>query len=251
MAAPGESSARDARSLVVGVRSTGPLKRCSRTIAKYCDLAGRTGRGRDALERSNFRAPMLVTSLRRVRPGKQAPPVLAGGGGAKVSEAYEAMWNASALLDLVAGLAVRMRSEVPGTAGFGFEFWLDRLDRREWHQVKYQRGASGRWSLAALDSENVLERFRDKLQADPAEPAGLSHRTRPVRWTSSARAPAMHVASTSSTATTWGTHQLAADPVSRRVEVEHTASIRTCVRASNGRLRSARRTWAAGFRPRR
>ena len=89
-----------------------------------------------------------------------------GGGGAKVSEAYEDAWNQFTLLDLVVGLAHKMQPEPPGTAGYGFEFWIDRADRREWHQVKYQRGRVGRWNLNDLDTEGVLRRFRDKLQVE-------------------------------------------------------------------------------------
>ena len=102
--------------------------------------------------------------------GGQPPPVLHGGGGAKVSESYEEMWNQFTLLDLVVGLARKMQQESPGTAGRGFEFWVDRTDRREWHQVKYQRGRAGRWSLSALDTEGVLAAFREKLlgEADAA-----------------------------------------------------------------------------------
>jgi hypothetical protein len=90
-----------------------------------------------------------------------------GGGGSKVSETYEDTWNQFTLLDLVVGLAQKMQPEPPGTAGYGFEFWVDRSDRREWHQVKYQRGRIGRWNLNDLDSEGVLTRFRDKLQVEP------------------------------------------------------------------------------------
>jgi hypothetical protein len=99
--------------------------------------------------------------------GQQPPPVMLGGGGAKVSEAYEEAWNQFTLLDLIVGLGQKMQPEPPGTAGYGFEFWVDRADRREWHQVKYQHGRSGRWNLNDLYTVGVLGRFRDKLQVEP------------------------------------------------------------------------------------
>ena len=98
--------------------------------------------------------------------GGQPPPVLHGGGGAKVSESYEEMWNQFTLLDLVVGLARKMQQESPGIAGRGFEFWVDRADRREWHQVKYQHGREGKWNLGALDTRGVLAAFREKLRGE-------------------------------------------------------------------------------------
>src|SRR3954452_4476317 len=104
--------------------------------------------------------------LPSVHARKQPPPVLRGGGGSKVSGKYEDAWNQFTLLDLVTGLAHRMLPEPPGSARHGFEFWVDRADRREWHQVKYQRGQLGKWTFDALKKEKVLVRFRDKLHGE-------------------------------------------------------------------------------------
>ncbi|GAA0925086.1 AAA family ATPase [Virgisporangium aurantiacum] len=91
---------------------------------------------------------------------------LHGGGASKVSGIYEDHWTMYVLIDLLIGQAESITLEPPGTAGVGFEFFVDRPDTREWHQVKYQNSKSGKWTLPALDSEHVLDNFRAKLAGD-------------------------------------------------------------------------------------
>ncbi|MFD0782715.1 hypothetical protein ACFQZ8_02065 [Micromonospora azadirachtae] len=91
---------------------------------------------------------------------------LHGGGASKVSGYYEDHWTMYVLIDLLIGLAESITLEPPGTAGVGFEFFVDRPGTREWHQVKYQHSQLGKWTLAALHGEHVLESFRSKLAGD-------------------------------------------------------------------------------------
>jgi hypothetical protein len=90
---------------------------------------------------------------------------LHGGGAAKVSDIYEDAWTLYCMLELLAGRASAIKLEPPGSAGHGFEFFLRRPTGEEWHQVKYQQ-SKGKWTLAALDSEDVLSRFKSKLEGD-------------------------------------------------------------------------------------
>jgi len=94
---------------------------------------------------------------------------LHGGGAAKVSNWFEEAWTLYTVVDMLAGFATAMTLEPPGTANQGLEFSLDRMSRREWHQVKFHEGRQGKWTLARLHDEKVLSAFRDKLAADPKE----------------------------------------------------------------------------------
>lgn len=106
---------------------------------------------------------------------------LHGGGAAKVSDEYEDLWTLYSMLDLLAGRARAIKLEPPGSAGHGFEFFLRRGRREEWHQVKFQH-KKGKWTLSALDQEDVLRRFKDKLDGDPKTTCRFvsSHSTYPL-----------------------------------------------------------------------
>jgi hypothetical protein len=60
-----------------------------------------------------------------------------------------------------------IRLEPPGEDGDGAEFWLRREAAYEYHQVKRQHGAEGRWTVASLNDRRVLPRFFEKLN-DPS-----------------------------------------------------------------------------------
>lgn len=92
-----------------------------------------------------------------------------GGGAAKVSNSYEEEWNLFCMLDVLAGLAGSMQIEVPGPAGVGFEFWIRRPAGREWHQVKAQISGKAGWTLGELHTQDVLQRFGEKLAADQTD----------------------------------------------------------------------------------
>jgi hypothetical protein len=67
------------------------------------------------------------------------------------------------MIDVMDERADAIRLEPPGTGGEGIEFWVRKGDSREYHQVKRQHSASGKWTLADLEHEHVLAHFRDKL----------------------------------------------------------------------------------------
>lgn len=58
-----------------------------------------------------------------------------------------------------------MRLEALDEDGGGFEFWIDRAGRKEWHQSKV-RTSAGSWTLGALEREQVLADFASKLKDD-------------------------------------------------------------------------------------
>jgi hypothetical protein len=70
------------------------------------------------------------------------------------------------MLDIMDHSADSLRLEPPGDEGKGVEFRILRGDIREYHQVKRQHGAEGRWTLKELGSRMVLSAFWDKLN-DP------------------------------------------------------------------------------------
>ena len=92
---------------------------------------------------------------------------LPGGSSDKYGNRYEDLWTAQCLTDLMDETADEIRLEPPGDEGVGVEFWLIRLGRREYHQVKRQNGADGRWTLGDLNSAGVLGNIWAKLQ-DPS-----------------------------------------------------------------------------------
>jgi hypothetical protein len=57
-----------------------------------------------------------------------------------------------------------IRLEPPGAEGEGVEFWLSKAGNLEFHQVKRQQSASGRWTLADLESKKILSNFWEKLK---------------------------------------------------------------------------------------
>lgn len=91
---------------------------------------------------------------------------LHGGGAAKVSGDFEEDWTLLTMLDMLSGHADRIRLEIPGQAGWGFEFWIGRESVREWHQVKFQNGNIAKWTIRELARAEILENFRSKLVAE-------------------------------------------------------------------------------------
>ncbi|WP_203427689.1 ATP-binding protein [Rippkaea orientalis] len=59
--------------------------------------------------------------------------------------------------------ATTIRLEPVGEEGEGVEFWLQREDIREYHQVKRQN-TKGRWTLADLETKQILTNFKKKLE---------------------------------------------------------------------------------------
>ena len=88
---------------------------------------------------------------------------LPGGATDKFGNRYEGHWTVNCMTDVMDERAGAICLEPPGAEGEGIEFWVQRGDKREYHQVKRQHSASGRWTLADLKHEHVLAHFRDKL----------------------------------------------------------------------------------------
>ncbi len=88
---------------------------------------------------------------------------LPGGATDKFGNRYEGRWTVLCMIDIMDERAHAIRLEPPGAEGEGIEFWVRRGGTREYHQVKRQHSASGRWTLADLGHEHVLAHFRDKL----------------------------------------------------------------------------------------
>jgi hypothetical protein len=92
---------------------------------------------------------------------------LTGGATDKFGNRYEGLWTVRCLLEILDERADAIRLEPPGDEGDGAEFWFDKNGIREYHQVKRQIGAEGRWQLKPLKDKNVLHNFWKILQADP------------------------------------------------------------------------------------
>lgn len=87
---------------------------------------------------------------------------LPGGPADKLGNRFEGLWTLLSLVDVLRGEGRSIRLEPPREDGF--EFWLDKADRREFHQAKRQNGSKGWWSLSDLDRAGVLSDFWTKLQ---------------------------------------------------------------------------------------
>jgi hypothetical protein len=81
-----------------------------------------------------------------------------GGAADKIGNRYERRWTILALLNVLTGDADYLQVEVPGEAGYGFEFVLSVTGVSEWHQVK--RG--GPWKIASM--RDVLAPWWPKIQ---------------------------------------------------------------------------------------
>ncbi|MBI5035278.1 MAG: hypothetical protein HZB51_32525 [Chloroflexi bacterium] len=91
---------------------------------------------------------------------------LPGGAADKIGNRYEMRWTLLCIIEIMNERADSIRLEPPGTEGEGVEFCLRKGAIREYHQVKRQNSASGRWTLTDLAGEGVLKTFLDKLN-DP------------------------------------------------------------------------------------
>ena len=91
---------------------------------------------------------------------------LPGGAAEKFGNRYEGRWTVACLLDVMDEKADSIRLEPPRSEDEGFEFWISKLDIREYHQVKRQH-PSGHWTLSTLAQEGVLTNFITRLQ-DPS-----------------------------------------------------------------------------------
>lgn len=91
---------------------------------------------------------------------------LPGGPTDKFGNRYEGRWTVACMVDILDEHTDAIRLEPPGSEREGVEFWLKKGSIREYHQVKRQYGAEGRWTLAALADKGILSHFWEKLR-DP------------------------------------------------------------------------------------
>ncbi|MEA5472506.1 hypothetical protein VB714_26800, partial [Spirulina sp. 06S082] len=89
---------------------------------------------------------------------------LPGGAPDKIGNRYEGRWTIHCMLDVMEEKANFIRLEEPGLDAF--EFYLQRGDRLEYHQVKRQESCLGHWTLNNLETKNirVLSNFWKALQ---------------------------------------------------------------------------------------
>ena len=78
---------------------------------------------------------------------------LPGGPTDKFGNRYEGRWTVACMVDILDDRADAIRIEPPGIEGEGVEFWLRKGSVYEYHQVKRQHSASGRWTLADLAAQ--------------------------------------------------------------------------------------------------
>jgi hypothetical protein len=78
---------------------------------------------------------------------------LPGGETDKIGNRYEGRWTALCMIDVMDEKANAIRLEKPGEDAF--EFFVYRDDKVECHQVKRQRSGRGRWTLKALEDQQV------------------------------------------------------------------------------------------------
>src|SRR2546423_534646 len=93
---------------------------------------------------------------------------LRGASSDKFGNRFEGRWTALQLINVLDEFADSVRLEPPGAEGEGVEFWVRRGRAFEYHQVKRQYGAEGRWTIASLNERGVLTSFQERL-VDPNE----------------------------------------------------------------------------------
>lgn len=90
--------------------------------------------------------------------------MIRGGIPDKLGNRYEAKWLVRQLLDVIAGKAEWLRFEGITPQFTGFEFAIGKGGITEWHQTK-MNAPKGNWTIRALERENVLAAFRNRLEA--------------------------------------------------------------------------------------
>lgn len=88
---------------------------------------------------------------------------LPGGATDKYGNRYEGRWTAFCMAQILDECACTIRLEPPGAEDKGFEFWLRKKERVEYHQVKRQKSRGGSWTLLNLSAEGILQNFLSKL----------------------------------------------------------------------------------------
>ncbi|MDK2984502.1 MAG: hypothetical protein PWQ96_144 [Clostridia bacterium] len=92
---------------------------------------------------------------------------LPGGATDKFGNRYEGRWTVLCMIDIIDEQADSIRVEPPDQEEKGFEFWLKKGEKIEYHQVKRQNSRSGHWSISDLGRMGILSNFKTKLLNDP------------------------------------------------------------------------------------
>ncbi|MGL5879828.1 MAG: hypothetical protein ACRC2V_18890, partial [Xenococcaceae cyanobacterium] len=85
-----------------------------------------------------------------------------GGATDKFGNRYEGLWTVDCMIDVMDEQANSIRLEPLGIEGEGVEFWINKDNLREYHQVKRQN-TQGRWSISDLANKQILSNFYKKL----------------------------------------------------------------------------------------
>lgn len=93
---------------------------------------------------------------------------LPGGASDKFGNRYEGRWTVTCMIEVMDERADCICIEPPGEEGKGVEFWIAKGDSREYHQVKRQLSATGRWTLADLGKKEISSNFWQKLKIPTA-----------------------------------------------------------------------------------
>lgn len=88
---------------------------------------------------------------------------LSSGAADKFGNRYEGKWTVFCMSEVLEERADSIRLEPPGEEGEGIEFWVNKDGERQYHQVKRQHGAEGRWTLNELGRRGVLSNFWNRL----------------------------------------------------------------------------------------
>ncbi len=89
---------------------------------------------------------------------------LPGGPANKVGNRYENMWTVLNMTEVMDEEAKSIRIEPPGAEGIAAEFWLQKQEEREYHQVKLRTSGRGNWTANSLASGGVLPKFLVHLE---------------------------------------------------------------------------------------
>jgi hypothetical protein len=94
--------------------------------------------------------------------------LIPGGRADKFGNRFERLWVVSLALDVLEGHLSTIKWEPLGVEGEGVECVVTQTDGLKiYHQCKLQNGNDGKWSVAELGANGVLQNAKIKLEADP------------------------------------------------------------------------------------
>jgi hypothetical protein len=91
-----------------------------------------------------------------------------GGRADKFGNRFERLWIVSLALEVIDGRLGTIQWEPLGFEGEGVECVVTQADGLKiYHQCKIQNGNKGKWSVAELEQNGILQNAKKKLEADP------------------------------------------------------------------------------------